>query len=407
MKTRGCNRKGKTVIYGKMNRLGKYIVLLSFIAACLLPLRRAEGQQRTERVCDTIPYEFVRGKIIIPVTVNGRKVKYIVDTGGRTGTVRNEAVEMGAVEGLLSANVSDFNNKGLSYPTAYVKNVQLSPSYQLAQLETMVIPANGFFKELGVAGLLGGDAFARAVVTFDARNRILILNYPYRPGGLKLADGREMFPGPGNHSIVEMNFGEVRKKVLFDTGVTDLLLLCKDDYLEVGMPVEKIATVTGISGIGIGGLSTPVESDKVVVKEMEFGGKHFTRAGTITNPMPHSIIGVEMLEYGKVIIDYMRSRFYFFPYDPETVELGGAPKTWNVGVLPVNDHFEVTTVWENMRGKVEIGEQVTHINDTDMSGIAPSQFEVERILTESGKTTAWLTLKDKQGKVRRIEICKE
>ena len=43
-------------------------------------------QQSSHRVCDTIRYEFVEGKIIIPVIVNGLKVKYIVDTGGQTGT---------------------------------------------------------------------------------------------------------------------------------------------------------------------------------------------------------------------------------------------------------------------------------------------------------------------------------
>ena len=43
-------------------------------------------QQPAKRVCDTIHYEFIQDKIVIPVIVNGVKVKYIVDTGGQTGT---------------------------------------------------------------------------------------------------------------------------------------------------------------------------------------------------------------------------------------------------------------------------------------------------------------------------------
>lgn len=50
--------------------------------------------QQTKRVCDTIPYEFIREKIVIPVVVNGVKVKYIVDTGGQTGTMWEEAMKM-------------------------------------------------------------------------------------------------------------------------------------------------------------------------------------------------------------------------------------------------------------------------------------------------------------------------
>ena len=52
--------------------------------------------QIQNKVCDTIPYEFIQEKIIIPVTVNGVNVKYIVDTGGRTGTMYDAATEMKA-----------------------------------------------------------------------------------------------------------------------------------------------------------------------------------------------------------------------------------------------------------------------------------------------------------------------
>ena len=31
-------------------------------------------QQPTKRICDTIHYEFIQGKIVIPVVVNGVKV---------------------------------------------------------------------------------------------------------------------------------------------------------------------------------------------------------------------------------------------------------------------------------------------------------------------------------------------
>lgn len=384
----------------------KQIVTVGWLVILLLGWASSGwAQQATRRVCDTIPYELIHGKIVIPVKVNGRLVKYIVDTGGRTATVKKEAVEMKAQLGLMQANVSDFNKIGMNYPTATLSDVLFGTSYHLNSLETMVIPNNGFFKELGVAGLLGGDAFAQAVVTFDARQKIIVLNYPYRPEGLKITEGQALYPGDRLQSIVEMDFGGVRKKVLFDTGVREMLVLCEKDYKQAGIPVRKIASSFGINGVGIGGLGEPIASDKVVVEKMNFGGKDFTQAGSITSRMDISIIGYEMLNYGKVIIDYMRSRFYFFPFDPQPAELGGAPLAWNVGVLPVKGRFEVTTVWDSMQGKVELGEEVVRINETDMSAVAPSQLEVERLLGE--ESTALLTLKDKAGKTRQVEIKKE
>lgn len=384
----------------------KQIVTVGWLVILLLGWASSGwAQQATRRVCDTIPYELIHGKIVIPVKVNGRTVKYIVDTGGRTATVKEEAVAMDAQLGLMQAMVSDFNQIGMNYPTATVSDVLFGTSYHLNSLETMVIPNNGFFKELGVAGLLGGDAFAQAVVTFDARQKIIVLNYPYRPEGLKITEGQALYPGDRLQSIVEMDFGGVRKKVLFDTGVREMLVLCEKDYKHAGIPVRKIASSFGINGVGIGGLGEPVASDKVIVEKMNFGGKDFTQAGSITSRMDISIIGYEMLNYGKVIIDYMRNRFYFFPFDPQPADLGGAPLAWNVGVLPVKGRFEVTTVWDSMQGKVELGEEVLRINGTDMSAVAPSQLEVERLLGE--ESTALLTLKDKAGKTRQVEIKKE
>lgn len=384
----------------------KQIVTVGWLVILLLGWASSGwAQQATRRVCDTIPYELIHGKIVIPVKVNGRTVKYIIDTGGRTATVKEEALRMDAQLGLMQAMVSDFNQIGMNYPTATLGDVLFGTSYHLNSLETMVIPNNGFFKELGVAGLLGGDAFAQAVVTFDARQKIIVLNYPYRPDGLKITEGQALYPGDRLQSIVEMDFGGVRKKVLFDTGVREMLVLCEKDYKQAGIPVRKIASSFGINGVGIGGLGEPIASDKVVVEKMNFGGKDFTQAGSITSRMDISIIGYEMLNYGKVIIDYMRSRFYFFPFDPQPAELGGAPLAWNVGVLPVKGRFEVTTVWDSMQGKVELGEEVIRINGTDMSAVAPSQLEVERLLGE--KPTALLTLKDKAGKMRQVEIKKE
>ena len=39
------------------------------------------------RFATLFPHELVHNKIIIPVTINGVKTKYIVDTGGKTGTM--------------------------------------------------------------------------------------------------------------------------------------------------------------------------------------------------------------------------------------------------------------------------------------------------------------------------------
>ena len=70
--------------------------------------------QIQNNVCDTIPYELVHNKIIIPVTINGVKTKYIVDTGGKTGTMYDIALEMQA-NAAGYTRISDVKGEGQNY----------------------------------------------------------------------------------------------------------------------------------------------------------------------------------------------------------------------------------------------------------------------------------------------------
>ena len=365
-------------------------------------------QQPAKRVCDTIHYEFIQDKIVIPVIVNGVKVKYIVDTGGQTGTDWEHVKAKGGVATGASNAISDHNDKKQLYQMAKVKNVQLSPNYMLAEMKTMVLPVIGSFKSIGVVGILGGDAFAQSVVTFDAREQIMVINYPYRPDRLKITDGVEMFPGSTHHSIINMNLGGVEKRVLFDTGADGFLLLTADDFkdIEDAGRGEKTAHGFGINGVGLEGLSKPVEMSKVNVKEVTVLDKKFTNAGSVISDKSTTIVGVDLLEYGKVVIDYMRNRFYFFPFDSEIADLGGAPKTWNVSILPANERFEITTVWDSMKDVVTFGDQVININGTDITGFPMSQPAVDSVMNAIRSDVGYIVVL-KDGKKEKIEIRRE
>ena len=365
-------------------------------------------QQPAKRVCDTIHYEFIQDKIVIPVIVNGVKVKYIVDTGGQTGTDWEHVKAMGGVATGASNAISDHNDKKQLYQMAKVKNVQLSPNYMLAEMKTMVLPVIGSFKSIGVVGILGGDAFAQSVVTFDAREQIMVINYPYRPDRLKITDGVEMFPGSTHHSIINMNLGGVEKRVLIDTGADGFLLLTADDFkdIEDAGRGEKTAHGFGINSVGLEGLSKPVEMSKVNVKEVTVLDKKFTNAGSVISDKSTTIVGVDLLEYGKVVIDYMRNRFYFFPFDSEIADLGGAPKTWNVSILPANERFEITTVWDSMKDVVTFGDQVININGTDITGFPMSQPAVDSVMNAIRSDVGYIVVL-KDGKKEKIEIRRE
>jgi len=367
------------------------------------------AQRATRRICDTIHYEFVHDKIIIPVVVNGVKVKYIVDTGGQTGTMRENAVEMKAVGGMGSRGIGDVNGMKMSYDEAILSNVELSPNYKLAQIKSLIFPANGFFRDLGVVGILGSDAFGQAVITFDAREQIMVINYPYRPSGLKITDGVPCIPGSTIRPVVDVDFGGVTKPVLFDTGASGLLSLFVGDYeaLKNTGGNQLLAKAFGVNVIGIGGfdVKNAAKVAKVRFDNVNFVGKKFTNLECVTLKNGGSLFGVDMLKYGKVMIDYIRGRFYFFPYDDKVEDSRGNLKIWNVGILPVKGHFEITLVWDSMKDQVELGDQVIRINGKDLAELKQSQLEIDALLDAvEGDSTEIVILKD--GKEKKVEISK-
>ena len=147
----------------KKNNMKSIGILTGLWLLLFLNCGQRMAAQIRNKVCDTIPYEFIQEKIIIPVTVNGIKVKYIVDTGGRTGTMYDAATEMKATAAGYM-RISDVNAQGSNYQEAHVQNVSIGENYKIKQLKTMVLPKNPFFTGLGVVGILGGDAFAQSVV---------------------------------------------------------------------------------------------------------------------------------------------------------------------------------------------------------------------------------------------------
>ena len=86
----------------KKNNMKSIGILTGLWLLLFLNCGQRMAAQIRNKVCDTIPYEFIQEKIIIPVTVNGIKVKYIVDTGGRTGTMYDAATAAQQAFSLLT-----------------------------------------------------------------------------------------------------------------------------------------------------------------------------------------------------------------------------------------------------------------------------------------------------------------
>jgi subtilisin family serine protease/predicted aspartyl protease len=370
-----------------------------------------KGERRTENVeirrkTDTIPFEIVQGKFVVEATVNGKPARLIMDTGGITTLTSDTLNHYGATVSN-TGTFADVNNAQLNFGTGVVENLYIGKLLGWEAANMTVVPNNGFFRSIGVAGTVGGEIFQGVCLTIDKRNRQFIISYPYRPKGISRLDGTPMDLGQYMQSKVPMTVGGKKINVLFDTGVSDFLALGQQDYAGVKSSTEIRQTGYGFMHVGIGGIKSAERDSlyKVSVPVMAVpGGKEFRHVGAVVIPHSHTLVGLGLLDYGRVMLDYPRGLFYFFPYDDKPVDMENANRIWNVKILPVDGHFEVTAVFG--AAGVNTGEQVWNINGTDLAAGEQSELFIDEIFASISGDTAWILVGHNKKKLRKVTIRK-
>lgn len=352
----------------------KYTAALVLLLSSGLTASRAQHQSQASRY-DTIPFEVVHGKIIVPARIGGRPTKFILDTGGRNLMTSDSARYHGA-ELTGQHSVSDVNSGNLGMNTASVGNLSIGRLMNWEAASFLVTAPNNFFRELGVAGLLGGEAFAHVCIVLDMRSREMVVCHPYRPPGLSRADAIQMSLTNNFHTYVPLTTGTKQLSVLFDTGMDGFFGISESDYEKLDSPSDASveADGRGFLYVGIGGIKA-AKPEKIVrarIPRISFGGKEFTNVLTTTQRRNYSLLGIGTLDYGKVVIDYPRGLLYFIPYDEGPSDMYDETKMWNVKILPVGDHFEITAVIGD--AGVEIGERVWEIDGKSLEDAAPSEL---------------------------------
>ncbi|MFR7876794.1 MAG: hypothetical protein ACLU4J_10645 [Butyricimonas paravirosa] len=107
-----------------------------------------------------------------------------------------------------------------------------------------------------------------------------------------------------------------------------------------------------------------------------------------------------MLRYGKIVIDYMRERFYFSRMAKSCWRWLPKPGTWNI---TREGTFRVTTVWDNLKDQLEFGDRVVNINGKNLSSVAQSQLEIDALLDAIEGDSAYIIIL-KEGRERKVEI---
>jgi hypothetical protein len=361
---------------------------LLVILAGLAPVARVDAQ--TTRLHDTIPFEIVMDKFVFTARVDGKPARFILDTGGQNVITADSAGHYG-VQLLASQTVAGIGDATMQAGLGAVKNLQIGQWLNLETAKVTVTPPNGFFRALGVAGVVGGEAFATVCLSIDKRNRRFTISYPFRPNGVPRDAGTPMKMGDAFRAVVPVAVGDECIDVLFDTGMSGFLSLGTSDHEKLRARPGNIETRHagyGILHVGITGFRGAASDSiyKACIPRLTLpGGKEFRDAGTLVGGHSFSVAGQELFDHGVVMLDYPRGLFYFFPHDAAPADVSAATRAWNVKILPVAGHFEVVATIGD--AGLAVGDRVWCINDADLSTREPSEAVVDGLLGDNETAT--------------------
>lgn len=260
-------------------------ILVFLLALCgLHPM--AEAQDIIDEVTVSFPYETVGGKIRIKVFLSGDPHYFIFNTGAKTliNNALQEKYGYREIDPLLITGASGEVRelKMVSINSMSFENHEVN----FSGIAAIVGESPAILAGTEAVGMIGNDVLSQFIVEIDSRERTIRLLPKSTPLKISLRNMVNFEKNSGTFPIFLIGLdGGATEMVLFDTSSPHLLTLKRTDNERIHLPM-----------ISIGMLK---------LKDITAGAEG----------LPVSLLGSPLLDYGKVTIDYPRSRFFFEPYE--------------------------------------------------------------------------------------------
>lgn len=350
-----------------MKRLLFIILAIQFLININAQLNLNKGSVSPKKYHQEIIAEFVKDKLILPVSIDGIQTKFILDTGAPL-CITKEFQNQKNYELIKSDSIIDANGNKHLTKIVKVREIKIG-SITYNNIPALVIDLEGSALEcFNSIGLIGSNLFRFGALQIDWANQKVTITDSYKKLGLKKAEGEKLLVNQVQSSpylTVDIN-STITDRLLIDTGSDDFYTFSKKGlkyvqskgYLKEAVKYES----KGSNSIGLFG-SDSTASDKLVQIDSLTIGKmaHLHSFYTITTNDDQSRIGVHLLKQGITTIDYPKSRFFFKLYAKNFVY-----DYFSFGYSPVinNGKLIVGSIWEKSNADIKglsVGDEIIDV----------------------------------------------
>ncbi|WP_299274791.1 retropepsin-like aspartic protease [uncultured Psychroserpens sp.] len=388
----------------------KLLVLAFSLTACAQNASLKNGYAKSKNYYEEIPFEFDKNKIIIPVEIEGKTYRFLLDTGA-PNIISAEVLQAVKPKIIATIPTNDANRKKQNLDVVSLKSLKLGAvEFENATALVYDLNRSDIFKCFGIDGFIGSNLLRQSILQIDAKNRVLKLTD--RPRRLQLDKKlSEKIKLVGNQSSpyvwIKLKGKESGKElVLIDTGMGSLYDVSREnfDIFKSKTIFNAIGQSDGASSISLFG-EVPVNNQiRVHLPTLVINDFEIKNYITHTTKDDNSKIGAELLNYGVMTIDFKNKRFYFNPYS-ETLDVSkpmlGFTRTFK------NSKIVIGYVWdEDLKTKLKYGDEVLAINDEVLTESKICEY-VTKSSTSESLNQIKLKIKNKEGNIVDVLITKK
>jgi hypothetical protein len=354
-----------------------------------------------------LSYEDIRWAPIIKVNINGKEYRFLLDTGAPNAISKKLFDEL-KPEVIKKVTVADANNYENNLNIVRLKEIKIG-TVTFHDIPTAVPNDPFFFDCLGVDGFIGSNLLRNSILQLSSKSRKMIITD--QPEKLKLQNkkGTEMYLTTNQSlPLVTLEYlgkGSGSIPTLFDTGSAGFIEHSLSQFMQIeqAQVFDIQAKGKGKSTLGLYGFGKDTTQYRLKLPELKINGTSFKNVNLITTLGDNSTIGSRVLDYGVVTLNYIDKKFYFEPYEANYDLSEGL---FPVSLIPVGNQLHVGTIWEEkLKEKLTPGDQVIAIDGIDYSTVSSCDI-IKKEAIFIGKTQAILTLRDTNGKTRKVTILK-
>ena len=353
-----------------MNNSYRLLILITFLFSSVTGFSQKLSKGTSDKNYYTeIAYEYVNDKIIIPVVIENKTYRFLLDTGA-PNIISGGLREIIKTKRKTSINVGDANGKKqmldlVELPLLKIGGVSFKNTPTLVNKNA----PNIVFDCFEIDGFIGSNMLRNSILQILPKQKIIKLTNSKRKLELnkKHASKLTLIGNQGKPFIWIHIDGEKNAKehVLIDTGMKGFYDLSNRnfDIFKTKNVISESTEGQGSMGTGLFGSEEKSSYQRLVVPQVTINNFLFKNANVETTNSKNSRIGTELLNHGNMTIDFKNKRFYYEPFY-EATDL--QEKQYGFNPTLIDNKLAVGIVWdEELKKDMSYGDQIIEINGVD------------------------------------------